>query len=75
MPAQVRRLLVYAAVDGLILQPSSPNGLGTGRSLKIQYQSHLIVHSLADINVPEGEDLDAIESHGIIGANLTECYA
>jgi hypothetical protein len=73
MPGLVRKLLIFAAVDGLILQPAPPRNHrpATEQAIKISYQSengedHQIQPLLRDRRAEETAK-DALEAHGIIG--------
>lgn len=68
MPNLVRKLLIFAAVDGIILQPSSPRNhhpLATQQAIKVDYKGN-VGPALKD-----GQDVEAtssaLEAHGIIG--------
>ena len=60
MPGLVRKLVVCAAVDGLILQPLHQRAQ---RSLKIDYKSHAVSSSTDSASK---EDV-SLECHGIVG--------
>lgn len=80
MPGLARKLLIFAAVDGLILQPygngSSRNSTGTAGGLsapvQIEYKTRRI-HSLSPVasGQKQRESAKSLESHGIIGEH---CY-
>lgn len=63
MPGLVRKLVVYAAVDGLILQPLHQR---SQRGLQIDYKSYKVSPSTAR---PEPEDA-SLECYGIVGSRL-----
>ncbi|KAK4985074.1 hypothetical protein LTR66_007539 [Elasticomyces elasticus] len=66
MPGLVRKLLICAAVDGLLLQPSSSKGQTTSTpSIKISYNTNVITPSLS--NGPEDKSDTSLEAHGIVG--------
>lgn len=62
MPAIVRKLVVIAAVDGLILQPLHHRGQ---RPLKLDYRSK----KLSTIEqVSSNNSATSLECHGIVGS-------
>lgn len=63
MPSLVRRLLIWAAVDGLILQGNGP--AEHQKTLKIDYSTR----SIKEVEVSETSLKKAtpLESHGIVG--------
>ncbi len=63
MPGLVRKLLVIAAVDGLILQPLVQRGQRPAPPVKIDYRSSSIGPALG--NIPEAEK--GFESFGVVG--------
>ena len=65
MPGIVRKLIILAAVDGLILQPATQRSPQTTPSLRISYKSHCI----SSIGISALKDLPAtsLDSHGIVG--------
>ena len=65
MPGLVRKLIILAAVDGLVLQPATQRSPQTTPSLRISYNSHRI----SSIGIPTLKDLPAtsLDSHGIVG--------
>ncbi|RVX74267.1 hypothetical protein B0A52_02099 [Exophiala mesophila] len=64
MPALIRRLLIWAAADGLVLQAHGPNN-EQHRSIQIDYKSRQIKETPG----PESEwkKNTPLESHGVIG--------
>jgi hypothetical protein len=68
MPGLVRKILICAAVDGLILQPiSSRNNLKSPeQSIKLDYKSHIISPLLKD-RQQEDATPSTIEVHGVVG--------
>jgi hypothetical protein len=67
MPSLVRKLLIFAAVDGLILQPSPPRNHppATQQAIKVDYKGN-IGPFLKDR--PEEDTAPvSVEAHGIIG--------
>ncbi|KAG4031786.1 hypothetical protein MFRU_008g01450 [Monilinia fructicola] len=65
MPGLVRKLLVFAAVDGLILQPTAPKGQRPAPSTKITYKDRHIV-PINDAYDGEGS-AKGFEAFGIVG--------
>ena len=71
MPGLVRKLLIYAAVDGLVLQPIAHGNQRVGPAVKIDYRSHGITRdSSASL---QRYALDGVECHGIIGRVICGC--
>jgi hypothetical protein len=68
MPNLVRKLLVLAAVDGLILQPSPPRNQAptTQQAIKVDYKGN--VGPLLKDRRDEDTAPTTVEAHGIIGA-------
>jgi hypothetical protein len=67
MPGLVRRVLVFAAIDGLILQPAPPrNHLPTTQqAIKIDFKGN--VAPLMKDRRDEDTTPTALETHGILG--------
>ncbi|KAB8290701.1 hypothetical protein EYC80_008341 [Monilinia laxa] len=65
MPGLVRKLLIFAAVDGLILQPTAQKGQRPAPSTKITYKDRHIV-SINDTYGGEGS-AKGFEAFGIVG--------
>ncbi|KAF2266535.1 hypothetical protein CC78DRAFT_513664 [Lojkania enalia] len=67
MPGLVRKLLIFAAVDGLILQPAPPRNHPptTQQAIKIDYKGN--VGPLLKDRREEDTASSALESHGIVG--------
>jgi hypothetical protein len=63
MPGLVRKLLVFAAVDGLVLQPLAQKGQRPGSPVKIAYNSGAIGPALGDVH-GQGK---GFESFGVVG--------
>jgi hypothetical protein len=63
MPGLVRKLLIFAAVDGLILQPVAPKGQRPAPTVKIEYKGASIGPALVDGTAPA----KSFEAFGIIG--------
>ncbi|KAL1598811.1 hypothetical protein SLS60_007953 [Paraconiothyrium brasiliense] len=67
MPGLVRKLLIFAAVDGLVLQPAPPRNHPptTQQAIKIDYKGN--VGPLLKDRRQEDTAPDTLEAHGIIG--------
>jgi len=68
MPNLVRKLLIFAAVDGLILQPSPPRNHppATQQAIKVDYKGGHVGPLLKDRR-EEDTAPTTLEAHGIIG--------
>lgn len=68
MPGLVRKLLIFAAVDGLVLQPAPPrnNKPTTEQAIKLDYMSSRIGPLLKD-HSEEDTAPSTLEVHGIVG--------
>jgi hypothetical protein len=68
MPSLVRKLLIFAAVDGIILQPAPPKNHkpATEQAIKIAYKGNQISPLLQDRR-EEDTASETLEVHGIIG--------
>jgi hypothetical protein len=68
MPGLVRKLLIFAAVDGLILQPAPPRNHkpATDQAIKIAYNGHSIAPLLKDRRQEDTAN-ETLEAHGIVG--------
>jgi hypothetical protein len=64
MPGLIRRIFIFAAVDGLVLQPSG--SLEAPAVLRIDYKSQKLT-SAPPISAEEYSKKPHLESHGIIG--------
>ena len=71
MPSLVRKLLIFAAVDGLILQPAPPRNHPptTQQAIKVDYKGN--VGPLLKDRREEDTAPDSIEAHGIIGTGAS----
>jgi hypothetical protein len=71
MPSLVRKLLIFAAVDGLILQPSPPRNHppATQQAIKIDYKGN--VGPLLKDRREEDTAPVSVEAHGIIGTRAS----
>lgn len=63
MPGLVRKLLVVAAVDGLVLQPLAQKGQRPAPPVKIAYNSGAIGPTLGDVR---GQS-KGFEAFGVVG--------
>lgn len=68
MPGIIRKLVVFAAVDGLVLQPIGQRNQRPAAPLKIDYKSHKPRPLLQDITLDIEREQDAsIEVQGVLG--------
>ncbi|KAM0136564.1 hypothetical protein ACHAO1_004495 [Botrytis cinerea] len=67
MPGLVRKLLIFAAIDGLILQPAAPKGQRPAPATKIAYKDKHIGPVLSDLQDLEGSSAKSFEAFGIVG--------
>lgn len=67
MPGLVKKLLVFATIDGLFLE-----SVGSGRGVKIEYGTSNKITSTA--KPEEGGGDGGFEVHGIIGINSSIKY-
>ncbi|KAK8177840.1 SacI homology domain-containing protein [Phyllosticta citrichinensis] len=67
MPGLVRKLLIFAAVDGLILQPAPPRDRppSTQQAIKIDYKGN--VSPLLKDRRQEDTTSISLEAHGVVG--------
>jgi hypothetical protein len=68
MPGLVRKLLIFAAVDGLVLQPAPPRNHkpATEQAIRLDYKSSKIGPLLKDRR-EEDTAPSTLEVHGIVG--------
>jgi hypothetical protein len=69
MPGMVRRILIFAAVDGLILQPASPRNhkpTTTEQAIKVEYKTNVILPVIKE-RKDEDTALATLDTHGIVG--------
>jgi hypothetical protein len=71
----VRKLLIFAAVDGLVLQPLAQRGQRPAPASKIEYKDKSIGPSLKDGTDNESAG-KGFEAFGIVGQSLAKhlCY-
>ena len=71
MPGLVKKLLICAAVDGLILQPTGvQRNSNVGLSaLRIEYRTRRI-YALPQISNLQDRNEPCLESYGVIGENV-----
>lgn len=71
MPGLMRKLLIFAAVDGLILQPAPPRNHkpATDQAIKIAY-NNASIGPLMKNRRHEDTAKGALEAHGIVGIVL-----
>ena len=67
MPGLVRRLTILAAVDGLILQPSTQRNQKAIPGLQIRYNTHEIVDASPASQVKD-ESSASFDAYGIVGS-------
>jgi hypothetical protein len=73
MPGLARKLLIFAAVDGLVLQPLAQRNQPTPPAVQIAYDTH----SISTLRVSHNNERlqeKSFESHGIIGVLYTSFY-
>jgi len=66
MPGIVRKILIFAAVDGLVLQPLTQRGQRPAPATKIAYKDNSISSALKDGGGPDGT-AKSFEAFGIVG--------
>lgn len=66
MPAIVRKILICAAIDGLIIQPLSSKGQRPHQPVQIKY-GDATVSSVAREQVPDSKLESSFEAFGVIG--------
>jgi len=73
MPPLIRKLLIFAAVDGLILQPSAPRNHppAAQQAVKVDYKGN--VGPLLKDRREEDAAPTCIEAHGIVGLTSSLC--
>lgn len=67
MPGLIRKLVIFAAVDGLILQPSSHRSPHVPSSLQIKYTTQGDV-SISIISKSDSASFASLDAHGIVGS-------
>ncbi|EGE09202.1 SacI domain-containing protein [Trichophyton equinum CBS 127.97] len=67
MPGLARKLLIIAAVDGLILQPYHNNTRSSANLVQVDYKTHHI-HSPARVSNYQYKNDACLESHGLIAS-------
>lgn len=73
MPGLVRKLIIFAALDGLILQPVSEKGQKKHPPTKIGYKTNNISYATNDNDDAEHKK-HSFESFGIIGMVFCTCW-
>jgi len=66
MPGIVHKLVVIAAVEGLVLQPSALRNQRPAPSIQISYKTNRIV-ALDESQLESGRNSPSFEAHGIVG--------
>lgn len=76
MPPLARKLLITAAIDGLILQPlqnsrsrTPPSSPDSG-SVKLEYKTNKLSSYTADKQLKLKDEGSSVEAHGIIGMQI-----
>jgi hypothetical protein len=71
MPGIARKVLIFAAVDGLVLQPAPPRNHkpATEQAIKVEYKTNAIAPLLRDRR-REDTAASTLEAHGIVGTQL-----
>lgn len=64
----VRKLLIFAAIDGLVLQPRSHPQAQQQQAIGIDYKGN--VGPLLSSNYEDDDRLSSLESHGIVGMSM-----
>ena len=67
MPGLVRKLVVFAAVDGLILQPSTQRNQKATPGLQVKYNTHEIA-AASPASQARDESSASFDAHGIVGS-------
>ncbi len=67
MPGLVRKLVILAAVDGLILQPSTQRNQRAIPSLQIKYNTYEIA-AAGVASQAKDETIASFDAHGIVGS-------
>jgi hypothetical protein len=65
----VRKLLICAAIDGLVLQPRSHPHSQQQQAIRIDYKGN--VGPLLNNNHEEDDTLSSFESHGVVGMSTS----
>ena len=65
----VRKLLIFAAVDGLVLQPRSHPHAQQQQAIGIDYKGN--VGPLLNNNHEDDDTLSSFESHGVVGMSTS----
>jgi len=71
MPGLARKLLIFAAVDGLVLQPLAQRGTRPAPAAKIAYKDCSIEPVLKDGGEGEGAG-KSFEAFGIVGKSFSK---
>ncbi|MCJ1284814.1 hypothetical protein MMC26_004151 [Xylographa opegraphella] len=66
MPGLVHKLIIIAAADGILLQPSPLRNQRPGAAVQINYRTNSII-SLADTQADNSKSAQTLEAHGIVG--------
>ena len=69
MPGLVRKVLIFAAIDGLLLLPTGPRARASSQT-KIAYKSATIKSATTDTSVQSAVDSgNSFEAFGIAGSD------
>lgn len=66
MPGLVRKFVVFAAIDGLILQPVAPKGQRAPPSTKIDYKDN-VISTTTNTSLGSESSRQSFEAFGIVG--------
>ena len=73
MPGLVRKLIIFAAVDGLILQPSTQRNQKAIPGLQIKYSTHELAATNPASQIKD-DSLTSFDAHGIVGSRPLSSY-
>lgn len=71
MPGLVRKILIFAAVDGLVLQPLAQRGQRSVPATKISYKNNQITPVL-NVGGDRDESGKSFEAFGVVGESMWE---
>ena len=69
MPGIVHKLVITAAVDGLLLQPLALRNQHTSPTIQVTYKTNKIV-ALNDNESEDCRNSSSVEAHGVVGKLL-----
>lgn len=80
MPGIIRKLIIFAAVDGLVLQPLAQRGQRPAPATKIVYKDRSIIPHL-NVGDDDASVVNSFESFGVVGRldgvqeiTITKCW-